>query len=227
MKVVIQCAASKREGAGMMERRNGAKVKFVADPALAPHANGVVYARPDDPAEYGSTWRDEVLEYNRSPGSNPLGLLRASELYTEDVYQLLASRFGVDNLFILSAGWGLIPADFLTPNYDITFSSGKKIASYKRRKKADPYQDLCLFPSDSDEPVVFLGGKDYVPKFVSLTAEAKGLRVIFYNAKDEPKAPGCTLVRFYPKKPGTRTNWQYECARALMDGGIGLPAALM
>jgi hypothetical protein len=43
-------------------------------------------------------------------------------------------RFGLENVYVLSASWGLIRADFLTPYYDITFSSSAdayKIKGYR------------------------------------------------------------------------------------------------
>jgi len=39
---------------------------------------------------------------------NPLGLCPAYQLYENKTYGRLAARFGLGNLFILSAGWGLI-----------------------------------------------------------------------------------------------------------------------
>ena len=44
------------------------------------------------------------------------------------------SHSGLDRLYILSAGWGLIPGDFLTPNYDITFSAAQNVQRFKRRR---------------------------------------------------------------------------------------------
>jgi hypothetical protein len=41
----------------------------------------------------------------------------------------LVEKFGIEKVFILSAGWGLIRADFLTPNYDITFSGSAEAFS--------------------------------------------------------------------------------------------------
>jgi hypothetical protein len=219
MNLVIQCAARKRSNAGHMRLRDGTPVVFVADPAHAPCAGDLVYARPDDLAEDGRTWRDGLLEYNRSPGSNALKLLPAFELYKGHAYARLTAKFGIDKLFILSAGWGLIPAAFLTPAYDITFRQSAE--DYKRRGKSNTYRDLSLFPADSDEDVVFLGGKDYLPLFAALTHGANGRRVVFYNSMNPPEVPGCTLQRY---ETTTRTNWHYECAQALMDGRLGLPA---
>jgi hypothetical protein len=219
MNVVIQCASSKRSYAGHLRRRDGTPVAFVADPAHAPGAGDQFYARPDDLADDGRTWRDLLLDYNRSPGRNPLNLLPASELYAKPAYGRLIAKFGIDKLFILSAGWGLIPATFLTPAYDITFSQGAE--NYKRRRKSDAYRDLCLFPADSDEPLVFLGGKDYLPLFAMLTGGAKGRRIVFYNSMHPPpEASGCTPQRYWTK---TQTNWHYECAEALIDGRVASP----
>jgi hypothetical protein len=217
MNVVIQCAAGKRSNAGHMRRSDGTPVMFVADPGGAPQVSGVAFARPDDIAEDGRSWRDHLLDYNRSPGINPLNLLPAFELYENPAYTRLAARFGVDRLFILSAGWGLIPAKFLTPAYDITFSQSAD--SYKRRRKSDVYRDFRHFPSDSPDVMVFLGGKDYVPLFSSLTAGAKARRVVFFNSTTATEAPGCTVQRYATT---TRTNWHYECAQALIDGRIAV-----
>ena len=211
MIVVIQCAASKRSDAGYWQRRNGEKLLFVADPDGAPVHPGVTCARPDDLDAAGIKWRQKVIDYNRNSGDNPLGLLPAWKLYANSAYELLQDRFGIRNLYILSAGWGLIAADFLTPMYDITFSGSAE--RYKRRMKRDVYEDLRMLPDGTDEPVVFLGGKDYVELFCRLTADVKRERTVFYNSATAPAAPGCTLKRF---DTSTRTNWHYECARALV-----------
>ncbi len=217
MNVVIQCAAGKRANAGHMRTDGGKPVLFVADPGGAPQTDAIEYARPDDIAQGGKTWRDVLFEYNRAPGTNPLRLLPAFELYENPAYGKLAARFGIANLFILSAGWGLIPASFLTPAYDITFSQSAD--EYKRRRKNDVYRDLSLLPLDSLQPTVFLGGKDYLPLFTRLTIGAKGPRIVFYNSMNRPDAPGCDLRRF---ETTTRTNWHYECARALAEDRLRL-----
>ena len=72
MIVVIQCAAGKKPNAGHMRTRDGKRVLFVANPDSAPPGDSCVYARPDELADTGRTWRDELVEYNNSPGSNPL-----------------------------------------------------------------------------------------------------------------------------------------------------------
>jgi len=215
--VVIQCAARKREDAGFLRRRDGRPVLFVADPASAPASDTYVYARPDDASDHGGSWRDVLVRYNEYPGNNPLLLLPAFELYERDTYRALARQFGIDKTYTLSAGWGLIPASFMTPCYDITFTASAE--DWKRRKKRDGYSDLMMLPADTDEQVLFLGGKDYLPLFTRLTAPVRSARTVFYNSATLPDAPGCRLVRF---PTTTRTNWHYECAGALLRGELAL-----
>ena len=62
------------------------------------------------------------------------------------------------------------------------------------------------------EPIVFFGGKSYVPLFCKLTAAAKSTRIVYYSGSS-PSAPGCKLRSF--GKPFT--NWHYKCASAFVD----------
>lgn len=212
MIIVIQCAASKRHDAGHLKTRDGKNVLFVADPGSAPSSDALHYARPDDPSDTGETWREKILHYNREPGSNPLGLCRAIDLYLNPAYARLAKEIGAAKTYILSAGWGLIRGDFLTPNYDITFSASAEF--YKHRKKSDIYLDLKMLPEGIGDTVSFFGGKDYIPLFCELTKSTATPRTVFYNSGSEPTAPGCSLSRF---QTTTRTNWHYECVNAFLD----------
>ena len=214
---VIQCAARKNPDAGYLLKRDGRKVMFVADPGAAPDGATRAYARPDDVSDTGKSWRTILREYNADPGHNPLGLLPAWKLYKNATYELLADHCGPEHFYILSAGWGLIRADFLTPAYDITFSPGAE--KYKRRRKKDQYDDFNLLPKETGDDIVFFGGKDYVGLFCALTDGARRTRYLWHNSKSAPKAPGCVLRRFHTK---TRTNWHYGCARAFIEGKIQL-----
>lgn len=207
MIVVIQCAASKQAAAGHLQTRDGRRVLFVAQPDLAPSSDNILYARPDDASDGGVTWRDELVRYNANPRNNSLGLLPAATLYTHPTYEHLATKIGYGRLFILSAGWGLLPASFLTPNYDITFST--QAERYKRRYRTDFYRDFSSFANDVEDQIVFFGGKDYAPLFAQLTKTHTGLKTVFFNSQQPPLAPGCHLERFITT---TRTNWHYECA---------------
>lgn len=219
---MIQCAAGKDPSAGHMMTEKGQPVVFVADPQNAPSDKSVIYKRPDDPARQGFSWREMLIKYNRehkdSSSHNPLGLLPAWRLYRNPAYGELFSAFGAGNVFILSAGWGLIPAGFLTPYYDITFSpSAKGANAYKRRRAGDRYKDFSMLGEDTTKPVVFLGGKDYVPLFCLLTQGIRSERTIFFNSKTPPPARGCRLLRFPTE---AKTNWHYGCARELARGNL-------
>ena len=67
-----------------------------------------------------------------------------------------------------------------------------------------------MMPMSTDEPIVFFGGKDYVPLFNTLTKSAKGKRTVYYNSVQPSDAVGCTLKRF---ETTTKTNWHYKCAK--------------
>jgi hypothetical protein len=117
------------------------------------------------------------LPLTKRPRNNPLGLYPAYRLYENGAYGRLVEAFGLENVYILSAGWGLIGAAFLTPCYDITFSPSAE--GYKRRRKTGPYRDFCMLPADESSEIVFLGGKDYVPLFCSVTAVVRNKRTVF------------------------------------------------
>ena len=229
-----------------MRLADGRPVVFVAQPEFAPERDGVVYARPDDVAETGRSWREELVIYNqqhnsdvadiplgrhvragldadpidRSPSSdaNPHGLLPAWLLYKNKTYRLLADTFGPRNLYIFSAGWGLVRSDFMIPNYDITLSpNATGPDKYKRRRKDDRYDDFAMLPADPASPVIFLGSKAYVPLFCQLTDSCSAHRIIFHNSKVPPEAPDCEIRKYdIPKK----TDWHYDAAKALAEGRV-------
>jgi hypothetical protein len=215
MIVVIQCAASKRSDAGHLVSARGKPVDFVADPLAAPVDPTRISAKPDDLSDGGISWRRMLLKYNQQDKANPLGLYPAYHLYENKIYRRLVDHIGLHKVYILSAGWGLISANFLTPHYDITFSQSAE--GYKRRRKTDHYIDFRMLPDETDEEILFFGGKDYLPLFCSLTNAIKTTKTVFYNSAQRPQVSGCTLQRF---ETTTRTNWQYECANAFLDGAI-------
>ena len=217
MKIAIQCAGKKVSDAGYMQTQAGKRVMFVADPSTAPATDQYIYAGPDDASDDGLSWRVHVARYNEVDRGNPFGLCPAYRLYANNVYRGLVSKYGVEGVYILSAGWGLIRADFLTPQYDITLKAN--VPSYMRRRKGTGFADFCFLPTDCSDELVFLGGKDYLSLFEALTVTYRGKRHVFYNSAIRPSMKGCNLVRF---DTSTRTNWHYECARAMIDGSVHL-----
>lgn len=216
MIVVIQCAASKRPHAGHFVTDDGKLVDFVAHPEIAPPVQGNrIYARPDDIPENGISWRKQLLNYNKVSHHNPLRLCAAFQLYENETYELLVNHFGVEGVYILSAGWGLIRSDCMIPYYDITFSQSAD--SYKRRRKTDRYDDCCMLPDQITDRIVFIGGKDYLPLFCDLTKGRR--RTAFFNSAIIPQFGDCEFKRFETTR---RTNWHYECANAMIEGRLSL-----
>ena len=80
---VIQCAASKQPTAGHMLAHDRSLVDLVADPLAAPPNAARAYARPDDLAENGKSWRQHLVEYNNNAGNNALGFIRHSSSIRE------------------------------------------------------------------------------------------------------------------------------------------------
>lgn len=218
VKIVIQCAAGKQPG-GFWRGADGRLVKFVAHPERAPDSElrGILLAHPDaSESAGGPSWRESIVKYNQG-SENPLGLFQAFRLYEQPVYGQLVEKFGAANVFILSAGWGLIPSTFRTPNYDITFSASAD--DFKRRLARDRYRDICGLSADSS-PIVFLGGKDYTGLFLELTAQSNGPRIIYFNSAQVPRPRDCIFLRYETTQ---RTNWHYACASDLIAGRLKIP----
>jgi hypothetical protein len=133
------------------------------------------------------------------------------QLYENKAYGRLMDRFGLRNVYVLSAGWGLIRADFLTPFFS------PRADPYRRRRKTDRYDDFRMLPRNTKRDIVFFGGKDYLPLFCLLTYTIRSKKIVFFNSKITLQLNGCTLRRF---KTATRTNWHYKCTNAVMDGTI-------
>ena len=210
---VIQCASKKRSDAGHFVTDDGCKVLFVADPAAAQKKPSLRYARPDEAMPSGGVYRESLERYNRDNRTdNPWELLPAWRLYTPEAYHALVDALGVGNVFILSAGWGLVAADYLLPNYDITFSSSARGQhAYKRRRSNDRhYRDFSMLPQDAIKHVFFFGGKDYLALFCKLTANIRQ-RTAFVNSNTLPKGINCRTERY---ETTTKTNWHYECVNA-------------
>ena len=218
--VVFPCAAAKSWDAARMPTPDDRSLFFVADPLAAPANPSLLYRRPDDRATDGRSFRQALDDYNRQTDGNPWGLLPAWRLYRNAIYARMADSLGTPNLFILSAGWGLIRADYLTPDYDITFSPSAE--RYKRRFARHRFNDFRHLGGGDHDRVLFAGGSDYIPLFLALTDHLHDVeRVVYYNSTRafEPR-----LAKFVRFKTRTRTNWHYEWAHCLLDGRVTLPS---
>lgn len=225
MKVIIQCSARKK-GAHTFKTQRGEEPLFVAQPQLCPKVDQLIFARPDDPIpdQPATTWRSLLTDYNSryaQDGSNPFGLLPAGGLYVPEIYGSLVARFGWINTFILSAGWGLVRADFLLPYYDITFSAAQNVEAWKRRHPGDSYDDYNHLSDrlDRDDSLYFFGGRDYLPLLYRLTRHLPIKKIIYYISQSTPRTEGYSYIR-YPNPKNCMTNWHYECASDFLLGSV-------
>lgn len=218
MIVVLQCAGTKRNDALTFSQADGRKVKCVARPDEAPPSAGFTYAHPDGMADLTRTWRQAVSETNQGhDGSSKLH--RAFELdeppASPTLYRELVSVLGLDRVYILSAGWGLIRSDYGLPDYDITFApEALKKAPWKYRGRRDKFEDYMQLPAAETDSLMFIGSKAYLPQFLTLTKSYRGKRTVFYNSITRPTAPGCA-TELFPSR--NRRTWQYECALKLLE----------
>jgi hypothetical protein len=140
---------------------NGQTIKFVASPQIVPQ-KGIVFYKPDDKMPGGNTtWRDLVLEQKHPD------LIPAYRLYMRDIYRDLYHKFG-NNFYILSAGWGIIRADFKIPAYDITYSTAPNVPAYVRRIDNNGWKDINHLKEDAgsfnkDTEIILFAGSDYAP----------------------------------------------------------------
>jgi hypothetical protein len=216
--IVIQCGADKR--GAYLRTADGDRVEFCAQPRLGSFSPGRIYARPDDPAAPSGTWRSILSAYNESftrTGENPDNLSSAWQLYVNVAYRSLAEAFGTKNIYILPAGWGLVHALSLPPNYNITFSGQADPIAIRR--KGDVYHDAMQMPDDISGPVLFLRGLSYLPMFLRLTNDVQAERIVYYSSIRRPDTPGARLVRY---ETNARTNWHYQCAHDLASGQLAV-----
>ncbi len=135
---------------------------------------------------------------------------RPLSIRTQPTHTFQRGSTPTDFSFYLLDGACFLP--FLTPNYDITFST--QAEPYKRRRRTDLYRDFSRLSNDQYEPVVFFGGQDYAPLFADLTRMHVGPKTVFFNSQRPPTTPGCFVERFITT---TRTNWHYECVEAWLS----------
>lgn len=219
MKIIIQCCSEKNGRMWTSSEFGVQKVKFVAHPDYCEERRSFINCRPDDHIPRDPiTWRQYLITYNQS-GENPDGLLKAGDLYKHPIYRMLVNKFGWENTFILSAGWGLVRSDFLLPYYDITFSS--KADDCKKRKKGDIFHDFNHLTqnseTDQEDQIYFFGGIDYLPLFYQLTTNHRGRKVVYHKALKIPRQEGYEYFQYSTRRS---TNWHYSCAEDFIKGNL-------
>jgi hypothetical protein len=217
MKIIISCSKSKN---GDSFLHNGTAINFVSR-VDGLGAENELYVHPDDliPNEK-NTWRDLVSQQEIRNE-----LLPAYQLYKHSIYSSLFRHYS-DDLFIFSAGWGIVKADFRLPKYNVTFSNGKNVPIYSKRNKNDLFNDFNhLEGIDENETIVLIASKDYVLPFCQQTNHLPNQKVIIYKnmgvLNHNPYA-NINNFRFKHYLTNERRKWHYEYANKLINNEIEL-----
>lgn len=210
-KVVMMCSKSKQNNSELIYDNNQITFKAITDKVINQF-------KPDDyiPGNNNYSWRNYV-----SNNQNHINIpYRAYELYTENVYQELFLTFG-NRLYIESAGWGIINAEFRLPNYDITFSDNANKETI-RHYQAGNYIDYNQLIVSNDDDIVFIGTEKYLPLFFNLTNQLPNRKIIYWKKDNTPiKYPipnNSFIYRRY--KSNSPRRWFYELARKIANGLI-------
>jgi len=210
-RVVMMCSKSKQNNSELIYDNNKITFKAITHEVINQF-------KPDDdiPGNNNYSWRNYV-----SNNQNHINLpYRAYELYTENVYQELFMTFG-NRLYIESAGWGIINAEFRLPNYDITFSNNINEETI-RHYEAGNYDDYNQLIVSNDDDIVFIGTEKYLPLFFNLTNQLPNRKIIYWKKNNTPiKYPipnNSFIYRRY--KSNSPRRWFYELASKIANGII-------
>lgn len=136
---------------------------------------------PDDIKSNNQTWREYIHEHQANTNLN---IYNAYMLYTpkspfQNIYSDLYARFS-NQLYILSAGWGLIKSDYRIPKYDITFKSDKPS---NKRTEPNPIFDQNDWKQLSDNElkinsrIIFIGPPSYHRLFDRCTTHLNNQKI--------------------------------------------------
>ena len=215
--ILIQCAKDKNQSPFY---DNGNRVCFVATPDQYPNNNDVI-VNPNDEIN-NENWIERIRAYNDTNG-NPSKLLPAIHLYKDPIYKQLEEAVGINNTFILSAGWGLVSGSFLLPNYDITFSKAPNVPEYTKRDPNTLYDwdDINAFDDISisyDDLHVFCV-PSYYPLLNKMLENKKINNIILHvrnsNVPNDGELNFQHISRNYKTK--RKINWHYACARDFIN----------
>lgn len=200
-KVVMICSGGKNDSTF----DDYPKIKFKAT------GNTIDEFHPDEKIPNSAiSWRVYLEKHQKDKN-----LLMAYKLYSRKEYNCLYERFKT-SLYILSAGWGLVGAEFKLPYYDITFSS--KSGSLNKRDKITDFKDFNQLNISDNEDIVFIGTPNYIPLFINLTKNLSNRKIIYWKSKTLKKIKVNDTFHYRYFQTKTNTNWQYELAREIVRG---------
>ncbi len=144
--VVMMCSKSKQDNSDLIFDNNPIAFKAISN-------RNINQFKPDDKVTLNEnyTWRNFVSD-NQHQAIIPF---RAYELYRNNSYQYLFQAFN-RRMFIISAGWGIINAEFRLPNYDITFSENPDAETLRNDYDPDFHDYNQLIGVTEEDDIVFI-----------------------------------------------------------------------
>ncbi len=217
MKIIISCC-NRKNGERLLH--NGEVIYFVSNVhQVVP--NNKNYFHPDDlvPNE-DITWRELISKQELYNNLQP-----AHELYRPPIYNSLHHHYG-NNLFIFSAGWGIIRSDFRLPKYNVTYSQNNNIPNYAIRNNGDVFNDFNHLEGIAlNERIILIAGSDYVLPFCQLTEDLPNEKIIIYKNQillNNNQYLNYGNFQFQHYQTNRRTNWHYEFAQRLINNEIDI-----
>jgi hypothetical protein len=222
MKVLIQCAGSKIEEASTLIR-NGQEIKFVARPTL-----GSDQCCPWDNIDGNNspTWIDCLRSFNDNAQQGlPPGVTwgqgvptQAIHLYSDAIYERIADAVGAENVYILSAGFGLVRGTDVIPKYNITFSNANKVLLNARitSRRRIPLGTLRNEIGGADQIHLFLT-PNYISYFLGANPTFNTNRLSLHWRAGQTVPDGLEQVAIQQHVIAKRTNWQYIAADRFID----------
>lgn len=219
VKVVIQCAGLKVPGA-LTLALNGVDRKFVARPELAGRKGSAPW---DEIGAGNRTFIDFVRDYNRGDVgyygrvavANGGSLTAAGSLYRNRIYQELLTACSVENVYILSAGWGLVRANDEIPVYDITFSQNAQ--EMNRITPDDRAQHGTVRDAvDGCEEIHLFLSRSYADYWFLVFPELNGRVILHWRMGQEHPLNNVHVIEH--DCGNMRTNWQNTAAGQWLNG---------
>lgn len=169
---------------------------------------------------YGKPSADENT-WSHIVKSQKYGGTKAYELYTGNkIYNYAYNKLG-DRLFILSSGWGIMPATFKLPMYHITWAQNARGSTMFRDRNDARWEDWTLDDhniKDDGHYMILLAGRDYIRQFLHCTSNIKK-RCIVYNADIKCYDENVKYIwgQPYLNNPNQIINWHYTALRNMLS----------
>lgn len=160
------------------------------------------------------TWIDRVHTYNGA-GGNSHAFLPAISLYKPKIYRDLEAWIKKSSanreVYILSAGWGLVRSSFLLPCYDLTFAKG----SARIKGEGHFPRLLCHIKNNPQDVHVFITPNYYALFGYFAKKACISDCTLYFRPSKSNESPKISEFKgeYCSFSTSRRTNWHESAAR--------------